>query len=69
MDVRQDFLATQQVQEKTKEWGGVKNIEVVSEDVKENTANVKLKIIYENGKEMPENIKLKKVNGQWKISM
>lgn len=49
------------------EAGGVKDIEFVSEDVKENTAVVKVKLIFGNGTSNTIDVNLVKVGGEWKI--
>jgi len=48
--------------------GGVKSVDILNEDVKGETAEVKYKIVYGNGTEdKNESFKLVKENGEWKI--
>lgn len=62
-------MAVAQVQKKAEKSGGIKNIEVANEEIKENTAKVKIKITYDNGKNDIENFTLNKVKNEWKIRM
>ncbi|MBN2570662.1 MAG: DUF4878 domain-containing protein [Ignavibacteriales bacterium] len=47
--------------------GGIESIEVVSEDVKDETAKVNIKLTYKNGESTEEAIDLVKVSGDWKM--
>jgi hypothetical protein len=48
---------------------GIAKMEVLNEEIKDETAKVELKITYGNGEEEVENIDMVKEDGDWKMSI
>lgn len=56
-------------EETAKEAGGLKNIEVISEEVNEKNATIKLRANFKNGESKDEYVKLINVDDKWKVKL
>ncbi|WP_291026312.1 DUF4878 domain-containing protein [Helicobacter sp.] len=61
--------AAQRAKETAQEAGGLKNIEVVSEEIKEKSAHIELRVHFKNGNHKVENVRLVNDDGKWKIRL
>lgn len=61
--------AAGQAAQKAEDAGGLKSVEVVSEEIKENAATINLRINFGNGNEDSERVRLIKDKDEWKIKL
>lgn len=61
--------AASQAAQKAEDAGGLKSVEVVSEEIKENTATISLRVNFGNGNEDSERVRLIKDKDEWKIQL
>ncbi|WP_034356659.1 DUF4878 domain-containing protein [Helicobacter jaachi] len=58
-----------EAKQKAQNAGGLKSVEMISEDIKEKTGVVVLRIKFEDGNEDTEQVKVIKVDDEWKIKL
>ncbi len=61
--------AAGQAAQKAEDAGGLKSVEVVSEEIKENTATINLRVNFGNGNEDSERVRLVKDKDEWKVKL
>lgn len=62
-------IIVEQAKETADKAGGLKNVLIMSEEIKEDNATVKLRVYFNNGEFKDENVKLISVDGKWKIRL
>lgn len=61
--------AAEKAAQKAKDAGGLKSIEVISEEIKEDTATINLRVNFGNGNEDSERVRLIKDKDEWKVKL